>query len=238
VATGLLLTAPGVPMQFMGQEFLADRWWSDDPRRTELLIPWEELEGGDRHVSDFHRFCRDLTWLRRHPALRSDTVTVYPADNANRGPGLSPLAARGGPRRGGRQPARVDLLRPRLPARLPAPGPLARGLNSDLDDHFATPGCRATPAASAPMGPMHGMAQSAGTTIPANSVLVFAAAMATQHSGPAPAWISASRRCAEVVQADGYLRLTMISTVSLVPTSSPAARTIRPWESTMGEAAR
>jgi 1,4-alpha-glucan branching enzyme len=36
-------------------------------------------------VSDFHRFCRDLIWLRRrHPALQSGTVAVYPADNANR----------------------------------------------------------------------------------------------------------------------------------------------------------
>ena len=57
MATGLLLTAPGVPMLFMGQEFLADRWWSDDPNRTELLIRWDQLDGGDRHTSDFHLFC-------------------------------------------------------------------------------------------------------------------------------------------------------------------------------------
>ena len=36
VATGLLLTAPGVPMLFMGQEFLEDKLWSDnsEPRRA------------------------------------------------------------------------------------------------------------------------------------------------------------------------------------------------------------
>lgn len=38
VATGVLLTAPGVPMLFMGQEFLEDKWWSDDPRHTDRFI--------------------------------------------------------------------------------------------------------------------------------------------------------------------------------------------------------
>ena len=33
VATGLLLTAPGVPMIFMGQEFLEDKYWTDIQRR-------------------------------------------------------------------------------------------------------------------------------------------------------------------------------------------------------------
>ena len=32
VATGLLLMAPGIPLLFMGQEFLEDKPWSDsDP---------------------------------------------------------------------------------------------------------------------------------------------------------------------------------------------------------------
>ena len=177
VATGLLLTAPGVPMLFMGQELLADRWWSDDPNRTELLIRWQELEGGDRHVSDFHRFCRDLIWLRRrHPALRSDAVTVYPADNANRVlafhrwlPGV------------GRDVVVVASLREstfydhgyRLG--FPLPGHWHEVFNSDLYDHFANPWVQGNPGGvGADGGPMHGMPQSAGITIPANGVLVFA----------------------------------------------------------------
>jgi 1,4-alpha-glucan branching enzyme len=177
VATALLLTAPGVPMLFMGQEFLADRWWSDDPNRTELLIRWEELEGGDRHASDFHRCCRDLIWLRqRHPALRSDTVTVYPADNANRVlafhrwlPGV------------GRDVVVVASLREqtfsdhRYRLGFPLPGHWHEVFNSDLYDHFANPWVQGNPGGvSTDGGPMHGMAQSAGITIPANSVLVFA----------------------------------------------------------------
>jgi 1,4-alpha-glucan branching enzyme len=85
VATGLLLTSPGVPMLFMGQEFLEDKLWSDDPHRAGLLIWWDGLEGGDRAMSDHRRFVRDLVWLRRrHPALRHDPIIVYPPDNANR----------------------------------------------------------------------------------------------------------------------------------------------------------
>ena len=44
VATGLLLTAPGLPMIFMGQEFLEDKYWSDWQGHPELLIWWDGLE--------------------------------------------------------------------------------------------------------------------------------------------------------------------------------------------------
>src|SRR4051812_21689836 len=62
VATGLLLTAPGVPMIFMGQEFLEDKYWTDYPKKPELLIWWDGLDGKDRHMSDQHRFTRELMW--------------------------------------------------------------------------------------------------------------------------------------------------------------------------------
>src|SRR6185369_15414810 len=69
VATGLLLTAPGVPMMFMGQEFLEDKLWSDNFQRTDRMIWWDGLDGADRHMGDLHRCIRDLVWLRRrHPA--------------------------------------------------------------------------------------------------------------------------------------------------------------------------
>ncbi len=47
VATGLLLTAPGIPMLFMGQEFLEDKQWSDDPASGHLIW-WQGIEDGDR----------------------------------------------------------------------------------------------------------------------------------------------------------------------------------------------
>ncbi len=41
VATGLLLTAPGIPMLFMGEEFYEDKRWSDDPEHhPNTLIFW------------------------------------------------------------------------------------------------------------------------------------------------------------------------------------------------------
>ena len=41
VAMGLLLTAPGVPMIFMGQEFLEDKLWSDNPNRSDVFLWWD-----------------------------------------------------------------------------------------------------------------------------------------------------------------------------------------------------
>ncbi len=65
VATGLLLTAPGIPMLFMGQEFYEDKRWADDPpNHKEALIWWDGL-ATDKTMIDFHRFTRDLIWLRR-----------------------------------------------------------------------------------------------------------------------------------------------------------------------------
>ena len=177
VATGVLLTAPGVPMLFMGQEFLADGWWSDDPRRVERLIRWDELQGGDRHTSDFHRFTRDLIGLRRrHPALRSEPVNVYHIDSLNRVfayhrwvPGV------------GRDVLMIVSLREQTfsdqsyALGLPGPGHWHEVFNSDVYDHFANPWAQGNPGGvDADGGPMHGMDQSARITIPANSILVFA----------------------------------------------------------------
>jgi 1,4-alpha-glucan branching enzyme len=177
VATGVLLTAPGVPMLFMGQEFLEDKWWSDDPNRTDRLIWWAGLEGGDRHMSDFHRFTRDLIWLRRrHPALRSEPINVYHIDNFNRViayhrwlPGV------------GRDVVVVVSLREQTfsdhsyALGFPGSGHWHEVYNSDVYDHFMNPWVQGNPGGvDADGSPMHGMGQSARLTIPANSILVFA----------------------------------------------------------------
>ena len=45
VATGISLTAPGIPMLFMGQEFLEDKQWSDNFEfHQNLLLHWAGLE--------------------------------------------------------------------------------------------------------------------------------------------------------------------------------------------------
>ncbi len=80
VAAGLLLTAPGIPMLFMGQSFLEDKRWADDAaNHPELLIWWDGLElGTDPHMVRFHRFMENLIWLRRHqPALRGEAIHTF-----------------------------------------------------------------------------------------------------------------------------------------------------------------
>ncbi len=177
VALGLLLTAPGVPMLFMGQEFLEDKLWSDNPNRADLLLWWDGLEGQDRHMADFHRFTRDLIELRRHqPALRTDPVNVFHIDEANRVlafhrwvPGV------------GRNVVVIVSLREQTfydhgySLGFPLAGYWHEVFNSDVYDHFVNPWVQGNAGGiSADGPPLHGLPHSAGITIPANSVLVFA----------------------------------------------------------------
>ncbi|HEX4965643.1 MAG TPA: alpha amylase C-terminal domain-containing protein [Thermoanaerobaculia bacterium] len=84
VATGLLLTAPGIPMLFMGEEFLEDKPWHNDPDRADLLIHWGGLDAPGP-MRDFLRFTRELCRLRhRHPALRGEGLNAYFDHNADR----------------------------------------------------------------------------------------------------------------------------------------------------------
>ena len=85
VASLLLMTAPGIPMLFMGQEILEDKPWCDDVGNwPQFLIWWDGLRQ-DRHMRDFHRFMRELTWLRRsQPALSADGVRVSQVHNDDR----------------------------------------------------------------------------------------------------------------------------------------------------------
>jgi len=79
VAAGLLLTAPGIPMLFMGQEFLEDKPWSDNPAFDRgTLIWWEGLERGEKPMVDYLRFSQELIALRRRqPALRGEWINVF-----------------------------------------------------------------------------------------------------------------------------------------------------------------
>jgi 1,4-alpha-glucan branching enzyme len=78
VATAILLTAPGIPQIFMGQEFLEDKPWDVDPRGPNLLS-WNGLDTpSDSSMRDHLRFTKDLIRLRRDlPALRSDNVHAF-----------------------------------------------------------------------------------------------------------------------------------------------------------------
>lgn len=176
VATGLLLTATGVPSIFMGEEFLEDKLWSDSPERSDLFIWWQGLEE-DGNMRDFHMFTRDLIWLRRRlPALRSEPVNVFHTDDHNRifafhrwVPGE------------GRDLVVVVSLREETfydhsyALGFPLPGHWKEIFNSDYYDQFPNPWVQGNPGGvSADGPPLHGLPHSAGITVPANGLLVFA----------------------------------------------------------------
>lgn len=85
-ATALSLTAPGIPMLFMGQEFLEDKQWSDNfEAHKDLLLNWGGLDQGDKQMLDHLRFTRELLNLRRqHPALRGQGFRVVHAHDQDR----------------------------------------------------------------------------------------------------------------------------------------------------------
>jgi 1,4-alpha-glucan branching enzyme len=181
VAAGLLLTAPGVPMLFMGQEFLEDKLWSDNPNRTDRMIWWDGLEGSDRHMADFHRFAKDLIWLRRrHPALRADPINVYFPDNDNDNNNRVLAFHRWLPGPGRDIVVVVSLVEHTFYDQsyalgFPRPGHWHEVFNSDFYDYFPNPWVQGNPVGVTADGPpMHDLPHSAGVTIPANSVQVFA----------------------------------------------------------------
>jgi len=84
VATGLLLTAPGIPMLFMGQELLEAKPWSDTPAAA-TEIAWAALDSGDAITADFVRFVRELIALRRgRKALTGEGCAIVHVHDGNR----------------------------------------------------------------------------------------------------------------------------------------------------------
>ena len=177
VATGLLLTAPGVPMIFMGQEFLEDKYWTDWQGRPELLIWWEGLEGSDKHMSDQHRFTRDLMWLRRkHPALRGEGLNVFHVHNDNR-----VIAIHRWLPNVGRDVVVVASLNESTfydygyRVGFPGGGHWNEVFNSDVYDQWFNPNAKGNAGGIIADGPAwDGLPTSAGITLPANSIVVFA----------------------------------------------------------------
>jgi len=87
VATGILMTAPGVPMLFMGEEFLEFKPWHNNQNTSGYAIDWDGLDGPAPNpvMGDFHRFITDLIWLRRrHPGLRGRGCNPYFNHNDDR----------------------------------------------------------------------------------------------------------------------------------------------------------
>lgn len=174
-ATSILLTAPGIPMLFMGQEILEHRNWSDNPRFFEdSLIAWDELEH-DPVRRDFLELTRALVRLRRaHPALSGPAVNVFHVDAGRRviafhrwleGTGEDVVVA-GTLSEGNRYDYEIGL---------PRPGGWREVFNSDFFE--SSPGHRVTGNGGrvlADARPAQGFDASARITIPANGVLVLA----------------------------------------------------------------
>jgi 1,4-alpha-glucan branching enzyme len=177
VATGILLTAPGVPMLFMGQEFLEDKYWTDSQGQPELLLWWAGVEGADRDMVDFHRFTRELLWLRRRqPALSADGLNVFHVDEQNR-----ILAFQRWVPGAGHDVVVVISLnetsfrRGSYQLGFPHSGHWEEVFNSDVYDRFVNPNVQGNLGGlTAWPEPLHGLPASADLTIPANSVLIFA----------------------------------------------------------------
>ncbi len=176
VATGLILTAPGIPMLFMGQEFLEDKKWSDNPEFfSDTLLWWDGLAQGDKPMVDHLRFTQELIQLRRrHPALRAERINVFHVHNDNR-----VLAFHRWIDGNGRDVVVVASLNESTiwdyELGFPGPGRWLEVFNSDIYDNWMNPWAAGNAGAVFADGAArHGLPCSAKVVIPASSVLVFA----------------------------------------------------------------
>jgi 1,4-alpha-glucan branching enzyme len=176
VATGLSLTAPGIPMLFMGQEFLEDKQWSDNfTFHQDLLLNWAGLDASDKQMIDHVRFTSELIALRwRHPGLRGQGFRVVHVHDENRvlvfhrwvegeGHDVFIIAHLSTFNRFG---YRVGV---------PGSGVWREVFNSDVYESWINPNVTGNGGSVLGDGPaMHGFGQSVSLVLPANSILVFA----------------------------------------------------------------
>jgi 1,4-alpha-glucan branching enzyme len=173
-ATAILLTAPGIPQLFMGQEFLEDKPWDTAPDSPNLL-GWERLESGDCVMTDHLRFTQELIRLRREqPALRGDNVNAFYVSDVDRvlafhrwleGSGDDVIVVA----------SLAEMTRQGYRLGFPAAGVWRGIFNSDAYDHWVNPWVAGNGGGiTADERPMHGFAASAAIVIPANGVVVFA----------------------------------------------------------------
>ncbi len=171
VATAILLTAPGIPQLFMGQEFLEARPWDVDPGGANLLS-WDGLDAPDSSMGDHLRFTKDLIRLRRDlPALRSDNVHAFHCSDRDRVIACHRWREEG------------DVIVVASFAEttwtgyeigFPFPGLWHERFNSDVYDHFPNPHVAGNGGSIvAQARGLHGFAASAAIVIPANAVVVF-----------------------------------------------------------------
>lgn len=176
VATGICLTAPGIPMLFMGQEFLEDKQWADDfKNHANLLLHWAGVDAGDKQMLDHIRFTRELIGLRWwQPALRGDGFRPTHVHDQNRVLAFQ----RWVPGEGHDVMVVVHLSTfNRLDYRIgfPSGGEWREVFNSDVYESWVNPNVAGNGGrVFADPIPMHDSGFSASLELPANSILVFA----------------------------------------------------------------
>jgi 1,4-alpha-glucan branching enzyme len=129
------------------------------------------------HMSDQHRFTRELMWLRRkHPALRGEELNVFPVHNRNR-----VIAFQGWVPDAGRDVVVMASLNnysfrnKGYRIGFPGGGHSHEVFNSDIYDNFFNPNAQGDYGGVTADGPAwDGLPTSANITLPANSILVFA----------------------------------------------------------------
>ena len=175
VAMAISLTAPGIPMLFMGQEFLEDKQWSDNFKdRKDLLLHWAGLDEGDKQMLDHVRFTSDLLGLRREqPALRGQGFRVIHASDQDR-----VLAFQRWVEGEGRDVIVVAHLstfnRSGYRIGFPGGGDWRELFNSDVYENWVNPNAAGNGGrVFAELRPMHGLSHSAELVLPANGVIVF-----------------------------------------------------------------
>ena len=172
-AMGLLMTSPGIPLIFMGQEFLEDKQWSDTPNSANEIW-WQGLDSEDKSMSDFLRFTRDLISFRKsQPGLRGEGFGIIHVHNDNR-----VLAFHRWVEGVGYDVVVVTSLREynwyNYSIGFPRGGAWREVFNSDVYDNWVNPMVAGNGGGiNADGPPLHGLATSASITIPANGLVVF-----------------------------------------------------------------
>lgn len=172
VATSLLLLAPGIPQLFMGQEFLEDKLWSENPNGNNLI--WWDGLNSDPTMGWQLRCTRDLIALRKaQPALRGDSVRAFCTDDNARVLGFHRWIEGVG--------QDVIVVATLMETTLygysigfPFAGFWREIFNSDVYDNWVNPIVAGNDGGITAGGPpMQGFSTSAAITIPANGVVVF-----------------------------------------------------------------
>jgi len=177
-ATGLLLTAAGIPQLFMGQEFLEQKQWNCDPTDSAHLIGWAGLEtASDPSMVDHLRFTQDLVRLRLiQPALRGENVHAFHIHNQNRviafhrwldGTGNDVIVVA----------TLAETTWYNYAIGFPYPGRWIEVFNSDVYDNWVNP-VVAGNGGGVYASPLHGFDASANVVVPANGMVVFVRASA------------------------------------------------------------